>query len=294
MKISTVTLMLIFLVTLLSAEEKYMIIDKSGNQLTIEQLAETLKEKKVIFWGEYHGDAICHQLEIELLKALYSVNPKLIVSMEMFERDVQTYLDDYLSGSISEEVFLTSSRPWPNYARDYRPLVEFARINKLRIIAANVPRRYASMIAKTGVNALKELPDEEKEHVAQNLIVLDDEYKKNFFETITQSKFGNEENMAPAELLDKMYAAQCLKDDTMAESIVKVLTKQPDLLVIHYNGDFHSRKYLGTVQKLQMLAPELDLAVISPVYTNKGFSDKDNQILRIEGDFLLLINQDNK
>ena len=49
------------------------------------------------------------------------------LSLEMFERDVQTVLDEYLAGLISERHFLLSSRPWKNYETDYRPLVEYAR-----------------------------------------------------------------------------------------------------------------------------------------------------------------------
>ena len=54
--------------------------------------------------------------------------------------DIQPILDRYLSGAISEAAFLKASRPWPNYAADYRPVVEFAREHHWRVIAANVPR----------------------------------------------------------------------------------------------------------------------------------------------------------
>ena len=61
--------------------------------------------------------------------------------MEMFERDAQIVLDEYLNDLITEKKFLDDSRPWENYKTDYRPLVEFARVNKLNVIAANAPRR---------------------------------------------------------------------------------------------------------------------------------------------------------
>jgi hypothetical protein len=49
---------------------------------------------------------------------------------------------------------------WSNYQTDYRPLVDFAKENNLRFIATNIPRRYASMINKMGIKALKELSPE--------------------------------------------------------------------------------------------------------------------------------------
>lgn len=288
MKTAMLITILLMLLYLLGAEESCMIFDKQSKLITVKQMAENLKDKDVIFFGEYHGEAISHQLELKLLIELYALNPKIIVSLEMFERDVQEHLDNYLKDKITEEDFLAQSRPWPNYAKDYRPLVEFAKQNGLTVLAANVPRRYAALIAKNGITALDELPPNEKEYISENLVVLNDEYKRNFIATISGSKFGNEDNGAPTELLDKMYAAQCLKDDTMAESIIKALDKNADHLVIHYNGDFHSRKYLGTVQKVQLLAPDLSIAVISPVYADKGFSGQEIDINSQDGDYFYL------
>ena len=72
------------------------------------------------------------------------------VSLEMFERDVQGVVDGYLAGSIPESQFLQESRPWPRYATDYRPLVEMAKSEGWTVVAANLPRRVASAVAKSG------------------------------------------------------------------------------------------------------------------------------------------------
>ncbi|UQT38864.1 ChaN family lipoprotein [Acidaminococcus intestini] len=59
---------------------------------------------------------------------LYRLVPdRLVLSLEMFEKDVQASLDAYLAGRMTEMEFLKVSRPWPNYERDYRHLVEFAK-----------------------------------------------------------------------------------------------------------------------------------------------------------------------
>ncbi len=70
--------------------------------------------------------------------------------MEMFERDVQIVLDEYLKNYISESHFISSSRAWGNYKTDYRPLVEFAKQNKIDVVAANAPRRYVNMVSRLG------------------------------------------------------------------------------------------------------------------------------------------------
>ncbi len=75
--------------------------------------------------------------------------------MEMFERDVQEPFDHFQMGHTSEEDFLAAGRPWPRYATDYKPLVDFAISKDWPIIASNVPRALASDVAKGGLDALQ-------------------------------------------------------------------------------------------------------------------------------------------
>lgn len=84
--------------------------------------------KRDHIFGEEHTNALSHKREFELLTELYRLVPdRLVLSLEMFEKDVQASLDAYLAGRMTEMEFLKVSRPWPNYERDYRHLVEFAK-----------------------------------------------------------------------------------------------------------------------------------------------------------------------
>jgi uncharacterized iron-regulated protein len=96
--------------------------------------------------------------------------------------------------------------------------------------------------------------------------------------------------MAMKMNFDLIYAAQCIKDDTMAESLKQHLLSFPRQRIIHYNGDFHSRKHLGTAQKFSLLMPDIETAVIAPLSLELGesFSAQDLQ----EADFLILIYQE--
>ena len=63
-------------------------------------------------------------------------------------------------------MFLKNSRPWGNYQTDYRPLVEFAKENKLKVIAANAPRRYVNMVGRLGKDSLNKLSPNAKQWIA--------------------------------------------------------------------------------------------------------------------------------
>ena len=269
--------------------QEYKIIDSKMNiEIELKEMAERLGDYDVIFFGEFHENRILHSLEIELLKMFHRNNKNLIISLEMFERDVQPILDKYLNDEISEADFLANSRPWPNYKTDYKPIVEFAKDNKLIVIAANIPRRYASQISKQGMNALDSLSVEEKKFVAKKHKVFEDEYKERFLQTM-QNNMAHSSKMPAGMMmnLDQIYAAQCIKDDTMAESILNYQRIPPRRKVIHFNGDFHSRKHLGTAQKIQIVEPMLKVAVITPIVCEQDFGWNSED--REEGEFLILL-----
>jgi uncharacterized iron-regulated protein len=101
-------------------------------------------------------------LEEGILRAVKKHRKKVALSLEMFERDVQGVLDGYLEGIYMERHFLQASRPWPGYATDYRPMVEFAKKHGIPVLAANAPRRLVNLVSRRGAEALTSLPDSEK------------------------------------------------------------------------------------------------------------------------------------
>jgi len=148
----------------------FAVFDAKGNPSSLDTVAERMAGVSVIFVGEHHDDSVAHHLELVLLKRAAEqatrlarppgVQPRPVaLALEMFERDVQDILDEYLSGLIGEQHFKDASRPWKNYVKDYRPLVEFARENKLTVLASNAPRRYVNRVGRLGAASLKDIPD---------------------------------------------------------------------------------------------------------------------------------------
>ncbi|MEA3499464.1 MAG: ChaN family lipoprotein [Candidatus Marinimicrobia bacterium] len=271
-------------------KQDYKLYDSAtGKSLSLQQMTNKLTDYDVVFFGEFHDDILIHSLESKILPFLYAKKKNMAISMEMFERDVQNVVDSFLTDDVEEKKFLKNSRAWPNYKSDYKEIVEFAKMNNLDIIASNVPRRYAAMISKKGVNALDSISKTEKQFVAKKLTVLDNKYKKNFIETMkTNMKGDNSKRMPMMMNFDNIYAAQCLKDDTMAESILEYLQNHPEAFVIHFNGNFHSEYHLGTANKLKLLNNNLKIAVISPVYLNDNEEIHFIPEAKDKGDFLLI------
>lgn len=235
---------------------------QSGKNLTSAQLASKLQKYDVVFFGEYHDQSEIHQYELELLEAMYKAKgEKLALSMEMFEADNQSKLNNFLADTLSEENFLAASRPWPNYRTDYAPLVNFAKEKKMPVIAANVPRFLAAHVAKNNAST-EGVEAQYQQWLPKHTYAPEGAYKDKFYAQMSSPAAPMK---MPPQRLAAVYAAQCLKDDKMAESIAAFADAHQNMQILHINGCFHSDAHLGTTQKLEALRPELKVAVITPL-----------------------------
>ena len=243
----------------------HRVYDSKHKRFTdFEAMAAELSKADVVFFGEQHDDTATHRLEIALLEGIARRRPNVIVALEMFERDTQKLIDDYLSNKITEAAFLKDSRPWKNYQLDYRPLIEFAKAKGWKVVAGNVPRRYATVVFKGGLEAVDKLSETERKLIAEKFSCPTDDYFKRFKESMGEHPGDNSPKMDPA-MLDRMYQAQCVKDETMAESITTAAQASPQALVIHYNGAFHSDFHLGTAARAKQRLAKSNVKVVSAI-----------------------------
>lgn len=234
----------------------------SGKDLNAAQLAQRLQKYDIVFFGEYHDQSEIHKSEIDLLEALHKIKgEKLVLSMEMFEVDNQEKLDSFLAGQLNEADFMATSRPWPNYQTDYAPLVNFAKEQNMPVVAANVPRFLAAHVAKNNASAAG-IEEQYKKWLPKATYAPEGAYKDKFYAQMSSPAAPMK---MPPQRLAAVYAAQCLKDDKMAESIAAFADAHQNMQILHINGCFHSDAHLGTAQKLEALRPELKIAVITPL-----------------------------
>jgi uncharacterized iron-regulated protein len=240
----------------------------AGAWTDLDRMADALARHDVVFVGEQHDDPATHRLEAALLEAVGRRAGNVIVSLEMFERDVQPVLDEHAVGRVPEADFLARSRPWRNYADDYRPLVQTAAARRWPVVAANVPRPLASAVSRGGWAALDTLPQAQRPwYAARWACAPRGEYFTRFGEAMggMGGHGAGADTAAARATLERFYQAQCLKDETMAESIVRARQAWPGWMTIHYNGAFHSDHRLGTVERLARRLPAARIAVVAVV-----------------------------
>jgi Uncharacterized iron-regulated protein len=300
-------------------DRHFRVYDGKGNAKTLDGVLRRMRDVDVVFLGESHDDPVAHHLQVRLLRLANEERAKppaarpLALSLEMFERDVQPVLDEYLAGLITEQHFLASSRPWNNYKQDYRPLVEYAREKELPVSAANAPRRYVNRVGRLGAASLKDIPDPQRRGLPPlPYAEASPAYAAKFHALMKQhnpkkpesKKDGESPKPPPAPpgpprmpLADEPVKAesdarrgleaQSLWDATMAYSIAEFLMRSPRAQVIHLNGGFHTEKRLGIPDHLLRYRPGTSFLVVT-ILSAKSFPKFDTKEMTDRGDFVIV------
>lgn len=256
----------------------YRLFNQEGKEVKYGKMMEALQEADIVFFGELHNNPIAHWLELEITKDLYEAkNDQLVLGAEMFETDNQLIIDEYFEGKIKQSNFEKEVRLWNNYKTDYKPLLEFARENKLRFVATNVPRRYAAMVNTSGLESLDSLTIDAKKLIATLPIVYDS--------TLPAYKNMLDMMKGMSHATANIPKAQAIKDATMAEFILK--NWKEGKLFLHYNGSYHSDDYQGIVWYLKQAKPNLKIMTITTL--EQEDLDQAGEENLGKADFLVLI-----
>ena len=269
--------------------ENWRVVEAAtGRGLRWRDLAGRLAQASAIFVGEQHDDPETHTLEARLFAEVHKrVGPKLALAMEMIERDGQPGLDDYLTGKIDEAAFAKAVTLWKTYPTDYRAMVEYAKANKLAVFGSNAPAKFVRLVGQKGLAGLESLTPAEKPLIAAAITApMGDTYQRKFFATMTGMGASHGPAM-DASRLRGIYEAQCLRDDTMAETIVRALDKGH--VVYHVNGSFHSDGGMGTAARTLFKRPlGTKLAIVKAIPV-PDIRTADPSEFKTEADWLVFV-----
>lgn len=269
----------------LSAQDKpaYRIFTGEGRKAVYSAMLKAAVKADVVFFGELHDNPIAHWLEYEITRDLHAEKGKdLLLAAEMFETDNQLLIDEYFAGKIKESSFESEARLWSNYKTDYKPLLNLAKEKDLGFVASNIPRRYASAVASGGFEALSGLSSEALRYIAPLPVDYDPElpcYKEML------NMGGSIAGQMTRNVSENLPKAQAIKDATMAYSINRYL--RPSQTVIHYNGSYHSDRYMGIIWYLNKYNPGLKIATITTVLQDD--IDKMNDESLGKADFVIIV-----
>jgi uncharacterized iron-regulated protein len=261
------------MVSITNAQNKmaYQLFSNDGQIADYDGMIKDLVISDMVFFGEYHNNPISHWMQLEMSKSFFKIKGRnLFFGAEMFESGNQLVLNEYLKGFYPDDKMTPEiTQLWSNYQTDYKPLVDFAKENNLRFIATNIPRRYASMINKTGINALKELSPEALALIGPDL--------EKYFDPTAKAYAEMADNMGghvPPNMIN-IQTAQASKDATMAYFSLKNF-HQGDFL-FHFEGSYHSNYQQGIIWWINKIQPGLKIKSITTVMQSEWNEMTDNE-----------------
>lgn len=215
------------------------VVVTSASQTPIEpqKVLQNLADMNVVYLGETHDRAEDHRAQLEIIQALHRKNPQMAIALEMFQRPFQPIIDRYLAGEISAQELRSQTEydqrwgyPWEFYA----PILQFAKENRLRVVALNAPSEVTRKVARGGLQQLT-LSDRRYIPPTSEIRAEPNSYR----ERIRQIYEGFHHSKGNSAQFENFFLAQVLWDETMADRINQFLRQNPQTQLIVLAGQGH-------------------------------------------------------
>lgn len=232
----------------------------SGKTVAFEELIARLSSKELIFVGEGHDNPDHHLIQIQILQAVASRSPSLTMGMEIFQKHQQPIVERYVQGEMTEKEFLEAvdwEKTWGFSYHFYRPLMQFARERKYRVLAINAPNHLVRKVARTGLGGLE---PSEREQLPKEIDLAQDRHRA-FLQGIYSEH-------SPRELknFDFFYEAQCVWEETMAHNLAEHLASGKGRVIV-FTGNGHIVNKFGIPDRTVRRVPA-SLVTVMPYPLN--------------------------
>jgi len=247
----------------LSVKAHPHIIDtENGTEINPELLLEDLRQAQVIFMGEFHDHPGHHQAQLAIINALDNDQAPLAIGLEMFRKESQKELDQWVNNDIPLHKFIdTYNDNWSMWPL-YQDIFLHARQNRIKMLGLNISRNITSKVSTSG---FKSLSEEQRQLLGNVQCVVNKEYNR-FIRQAMGGFGGHGDNFL------YFCEAQLLWDTMMARHLVEFLKENENYRVVVLAGSGHAWKY--GIPRQMMMEAEIDYRVILPEII--GRADRNN------------------
>ncbi|ANC92147.1 PDZ domain-containing protein [Azospirillum humicireducens] len=249
--------------------------DGTGTALEPVPLLRRLADAPVVLLGEQHDKADHHRWQLHTLAGLHALNPDLAIGLEMLPRRLQPVLDRWVAGELTESEFLKETdwrTVWGFDPGFYLPILQFARLYRLPVVALNVER---SLISRTARNGWAAIPQAEREGVGTPAAPTET-YSRRLTEMLATHERSESQAAAPTDAAKRFIEAQGVWDRAMAEKIAET-RRTTGRAVVGILGQGHALYRDGVPHQLADLGIP-DSAVLLPWDADRDCGELDGRI----------------
>lgn len=226
------------------------------NLPALEDVLPALHEARVVFVGENHDQFSHHLVQLSIIRHLQRRYGDIAIGLEFFQQPFQEHLDAFVAGEIDEKTMLRRTQYMDRWGFDYRlyqPILQYARDNKIPLIALNVPKELITKVAEGGIAKLTA-----EERAQLPVINRDDEdYRarlQNLYEAHPVREGGDFEHFLEAQLL---------WDEGMAARAAEYMKREPQRRLVILAGSGHVAWRDGIPQRLERRVGVPSLVVLN-------------------------------
>jgi uncharacterized iron-regulated protein len=244
--------------------------------LDFDTLIDILAQSRVVFVGESHDRYDHHLNQLEIICRLHRRNPDMVIAMEFFQQPFQAHLDDFVANRIDTEDMLRATEYYNRWRFDYRlyePIMTFARVQGIAILALNLP---AEITTEVGLGGIESLSEEERASLPGTMERSDKQYRERIriaFEQHPEETRGD---------FERFFEVQLLWDEGMAERAARFLAGHPESRLVVLAGTGHVIRS-GIPARVVRRGPADTVSVVL-----QGGSHDAPSLHQEDGDFMLV------
>lgn len=213
----------------------------------LEVLEKELQGRQVVCVGEVHSNPCHHRVEFEVVKALsrHRSPRSMNIGLECFYRQHQRALDEYVFQHRDFGILKRQTRwdaTWGYDLNQYAKIFNYACRKGIRLVGLNVPYPVVRLVSSLGI---AQLPADLKPFLP-SVDISNQEHRSQFLRLV-----GAHGGASDDPGLERMYEAQCLWDDYMADSAALVFDSQSrDSLLVVIAGVGHVLGRVGIPDRI--------------------------------------------
>ena len=243
----------------------------------LDSLSNKLGEHRVIFVGESHNDYGHHLNQLAVIRKTHQKwGGDLSIGLEMIQQPFQAVLDEYIAGRINERQMLRKVewyKRWKYDFRLYRPIFDYAKTNKIQLIALNIPHEVTKRVSKEGIKGLSQ---KDRAFLPKILDRSNKHYEARLKSVYSMHSHGVKNN---SKAFDYFYDAQLAWDEGMAFAAANYLKKHPKSKMVVIAGSGHLINREGIPSRLDRQIGKRSAVILNRSNTSNNPSSKNADFL---------------
>ncbi|MDR5897388.1 ChaN family lipoprotein [Halomonas vilamensis] len=236
-----------------------------GSAISAPALFSQAAQQDVVLLGERHDQVAHHRWQLHTLAGLAAHRDQLVIGLEMLPREAQPALDAWVAGELSEEAFLAESdwyNAWGINAELYWPILHFARMEQIPLIALNIRPKLRRELASEGFDTVAA----ENRHHIPAPAAPSTAYRDRLQEVFESHPMGKSDDEPPEAAFERFLNAQLTWDVAMASALADAVQEE-GILAVGLMGVGHLTYGDGVPHQLSALGVDSHMALMPSTLT---------------------------